>query len=64
MHANSIKLAKKNDFVGEYPKLKRDITSMFAKCDIVMSSKPRNKQNELLAKIYLETGIFSEVDCY
>ena len=64
MHANSIKLAKKYDFVEEFPKFKGDVTSMFAECDEVLSSMPRTKQNELLAKIYLEYGIFSEVDCY
>ena len=64
MHANSIKLAKKYDFVDKYPKFKGDMISMFASADEVLSSMPRNKQNELLAKIYLEFGIFSEVDCY
>ena len=53
MHANSIKLAKQYDFVKEFPKFKGELTSMFALCDEVLSSKPRNKQNELLAKIYL-----------
>ena len=64
MHANSIKLAEQYDFVKEFPKFKGDMISMFASADEVLSSKPRNKQNELLAKIYLEFGIFSDVDCY